>query len=115
MGALPSNWCGEGRARKGGGVGRRDGGEGLRWNGVRAEGEGQEGVDRVGRSVSWSSWLVGRSLARRPPLYTYHSFLEMTEPSVCEIMSSAISCSGSYWKARVRSSYSRLSPSSTVK
>lgn len=69
----------------------------------------------VGRSVGRLGWLVGRSLARRPPLYTYHSFLEMTEPSVCEIMSSAISCSGSYWKARVRSSYSRLSPSSTVK
>lgn len=36
--------------------------------------------------------------------YTYHSFLEMTEPSVWEIISSAISGSGSYWKARVRSS-----------
>lgn len=38
------------------------------------------------------------------PLYTYHSFFEITEPSVWETISSAISGSGSYWKARVRSS-----------
>lgn len=39
------------------------------------------------------------------PSYTYHSFLEIKDPSFCETMFSAMSsCSGSYWKPSVLSS-----------
>lgn len=66
---------------------------------------GPRGARRC-RGGSWRARVCVRARGwSQEASYTYHSFLEMKEPSFCDTMFSAMSsCSGSYWKPSVRSS-----------
>lgn len=84
-----------------------DGIRGLEWGAggvnTRRDGGLSDGGGRVVLDAGEGKRLLLFSILCMP-LYTYHSFFEITEPSVWETISSAISGSGSYLKARVRSS-----------